>query len=425
MGMGVRLALLIATAVAVAAGASGAGGANGAAELTFYPQAGILWQDLYVASFVDLDPGPGVRDYACGTQTYDGHTGIDTNVRSFREMDIGVPVFAALDGRVLSVRDGEYDRNFGPRPPRFDNHVVLEHGPGRFTIYGHLREGIKLKQRQKVVAGQQLGWAASSGNSSWPHLHFTSRVASEIHEPFAGKCRDGASGWTDQVEMPSRPYVRDVALSPKPFVKKADLPYDRAKRAGAFAAGTRMVHVRVELGLFTSGAPIRIRILRPDGSAAVDQTPAVGFDFPNGLGRASVGYRIALRPTGGWRLLVDVGGRALADAPFAVVARQRDVRNRPPNPVAAELVPATPSPNGVVQCRVQTSLVTEDPDYDIVRYRYRWTVGGRIVREVTSAALSDVLRKGVAVSGRELSCVVVPNDGRLSGRRATAATTTR
>jgi hypothetical protein len=322
MGIGIRLTLLIATILVVAGSASGAGGAKGAAELTFYPQAGILWQDLYPANFVDLDPGPGARDYTCGTQTYDGHTGIDTNVRSFREMDIGVPVFAALDGRVLSVQDGEYDRNFGPRAAKFDNHAVLEHGPGRFTIYGHLRKGIKLKRGQKVVAGQQLGWTASSGNSSWPHLHFTSQVASEIDEPFAGECRAGASGWADQVEMPSQAYVRDFALSTKPFVRKADVPYDHAKRTGAFATGTRMVYARVELGLFKPGASIRIRFLRPDGSAAVDQTPDVGFRFPNGLGRASVGYRISLKPVGAWRLLVDVRGARSADA---VAGRRRPV----------------------------------------------------------------------------------------------------
>ena len=28
------------------------------------------------------------------------------------------------------------------------------------------------------------------------------------------------------------------------------------------------------------------------------------------------------------------------------------------------------------------SLVTEDPDFEIVRYRYRWTSGGRLVRQV-------------------------------------------
>ena len=56
-----------------------------------------------------------IRDYRCGTQTYDGHTGTDSDIRSFREMDIGVP-------------DGEYDRRYGPTQSQFDNHDVVEHG---------------------------------------------------------------------------------------------------------------------------------------------------------------------------------------------------------------------------------------------------------------------------------------------------------
>src|SRR5262245_34131528 len=129
---------LLATTITLAALswlATGSSAATEAADLTFYPQAGILWQDLYISNHVDLDPGPGVRDYACGTQTYDGHTGQDSVIRSFREMDIGVPVFAAMDGRVISIQDGASDRNFGPTTAQFDNHVVLQHGPGRFTIY--------------------------------------------------------------------------------------------------------------------------------------------------------------------------------------------------------------------------------------------------------------------------------------------------
>src|SRR5262245_13471444 len=66
--------------------------------LTFWPQAGILGQDLYVANFVDLDPGPAVRDWNCGTRSYDGHTGIDVTIRGFPEQEMGVPVFAAADG---------------------------------------------------------------------------------------------------------------------------------------------------------------------------------------------------------------------------------------------------------------------------------------------------------------------------------------
>jgi Peptidase family M23 len=425
MGRGVRVFLLVAACAALTGVASGARGSSGAGEFTFYPQAGILWQDLYPANFVDLDPGPGLRDFNCGTQTYDGHTGTDSTIRSFREMDIGVPVFAALAGRVLAVQDGEYDRRFGPTVSQFDNHVIVEHGPGRFTIYGHLRKGITLKRGQRVVAGQQLGWTASSGNSSWPHLHFTSQVGGEIDEPWAGPCNQGPSGWADQPAYPTEAYVRDLALSERPFVGKAALPYDLAKRTGTFVAGARTIYTRLEFGLLSAGAKLRVRIFRPDGSAAVDRASGATFGMHNGLGNTSFANRLSLRPAGGWRLVVDVDDRTVADAPFQVVPKARNVRNHAPNAIGVELVPATPSPNGVVQCRIRTSLVSEDPDYDIVRYRYRWTVGGQPVRSVTSAALSDVLRQGAATSGKDVRCAVTPSDGRVFGRTAAVSAPSR
>jgi len=101
------------------------------------------------------------------------------------------------------------------------------------------------------------------------------------------------------------------------------------------------------------------------------------------------------------------------------------VRNHAPNAIAVALVPAAPSPQGVVQCRVRTSLVTEDPDYDIVSYRYRWTVGGRPVRSVTSAALSDVLRQGAAAAGKDVRCAVTPSDGRVFGQTASVTATSQ
>jgi murein DD-endopeptidase MepM/ murein hydrolase activator NlpD len=419
-----RFLVWIVCALVVAGLPAGAGGAD-RSDMSFFPQAGILWQDLYPANFVDLDPGPGIRDFNCGTQTYDGHTGTDSTIRSFREMDIGVPVFAALAGRVLAVQDGEYDRRFGPTVSQFDNHVVLEHGAGRFTIYGHLRKGITLKRRQRVVAGQQLGWTASSGNSSWPHLHFTSQVGGEVDEPWAGQCNAGTSGWADQPAYPTEPYLRELTLSEKPFTGKADLPYDRAKRTGTFVAGSRTIYTRLEFGLLSRGAKLRVRVLRPDGSTAVDRASGATFGMHNGMGNTSFADRLALRPVGRWRLVVDVDGSTVADAPVRVVARPRDVRNRPPNAIGVELVPTAPTPANVVQCRVRTPLVTEDPDYDIVRYRYRWTVGGRLVRAVTSAALSDVLRQGAATAGKAVRCAVTPSDGKVAGPTAAVSSASR
>ena len=425
MGPRRLLAVSITLALSFTGLAAGAGEANGEGEFTFFPQAGILWQDLYPNNFVDLDPGPGIRDYRCGTQTYDGHTGTDSDIRSFREMDIGVPVFAALDGRVIQVEDGAYDRRYGPTQTQYDNHVVVEHGTGRFTIYGHLRKGIELNRDDRVVAGQQIGWTASSGNSSWPHLHFTSQVGGEIDEPFTGPCNEGPSGYSEQVSYPTRPYLRDLALSAGPFTGLRDLPFDLAVRTGTFVRGTRTFYARVELAAAFDPDPglLRLRVFRPTGSSVGGPSSVVRT--AHGRGYWSFPVRVRLGKIGRWRLVVDLDGNVLAEAPFDVVGRKTQVRNRPPEPVSVELSPQTPSQTRVVQCLVRTSLVREDPDYDIVRYRYRWTVGGKLVRAVQSAGLSDVLRKGAARAGQQVRCTVTPSDGRRSGRAAAVTATSR
>jgi murein DD-endopeptidase len=417
-----RLVGLTLALVGLGAFAAGAAVAPPHPDMTFYPQAGVLWQDLYPNNFVDLDPGPGVRDFACGMQTYDGHTGTDSGILGFRQMDIGVPVFAALDGRVISIQDGMYDRNYGPRPTaRFDNHVVLEHGPGRFTIYGHLRKGIELRRGQQVRAGQQLGWTASSGNSTGPHLHFTSHVGSEVSEPFAGPCREGASGWTGQSAWPAKPYLRDVTLSSVPLGGLRDLPEDRGPRTGTFVRGARTIYSRVVLGAVWQPTRLVVAAIAP-GGREVARIDYGEVSTPHGAWHWWSPWRLSLVP-GYWRLQVELGGERVLDAPFRVVATQRQVRNRRPNVVSASLQPAAPRAQDVVQCLVATSLGAEDPDYDVVAYRYRWTVGGRVVRTVRSAALSDVARRGAAAPGQRLACSVTPTDGRLSAATASAAAT--
>jgi hypothetical protein len=64
----------------------------------------------------------------------------------------------------------------------------------------------------------------------------------------------------------------------------------------------------------------------------------------------------------------------------------------------------SPRAGEVVVCRIATSLVTEDPDFEIVRYRYTWRSGARLVRRVTSAALSDALRNNAARPEETLTC---------------------
>jgi hypothetical protein len=181
----------------------------------------------------------------------------------------------------------------------------------------------------------------------------------------------------------------------------------------------RDVWFRVEVGNGTA-APLHVTFLRPDGSVALDG--GSGASLPGGRQAArSWHYRPNLDVTGTWRLRLEAGAEPLLEAPFTVVARKAAIRNRAPLPVTASLARTS---NDVVVATVATSLVRRDPDYDIVSYRYRWTVGGRVVRQVTTAALSDVIPAGTVPPGQAVACAVTPTDGRLRARTVTATLTT-
>lgn len=49
----------------------------------FYPQAGILGQDLFIVNFSDLDSSTNIRDWDCSGYTYDGHRGHDSGSARF------------------------------------------------------------------------------------------------------------------------------------------------------------------------------------------------------------------------------------------------------------------------------------------------------------------------------------------------------
>src|SRR5206468_2204829 len=157
--------------------------------------------------------------------------------------------------------DGFYDWNYGTHTSAFDNHVDVTAPDGRIMVYGHLRHGLKLKRGQTVRAGQQLGWNGSSGNSSWPHLHFTEILGDQVREAFAGLCRAGESDFAAQPQLRTTPYLRNFVLSAKPFTGKAQLPWDEAVRTGTFVEGTRDLWFRLELGEYEAGS-FSVQVIR-------------------------------------------------------------------------------------------------------------------------------------------------------------------
>lgn len=84
------------------------------------------------------------------------HTGLDFTAAS------GTPIYATADG---TVTETGYDGG------GYGNHVIINHGYGYQTLYGHMVR-IKTRQGQKVSRGEVIGWVGSTGKSTGPHCHY-------------------------------------------------------------------------------------------------------------------------------------------------------------------------------------------------------------------------------------------------------------
>jgi murein DD-endopeptidase MepM/ murein hydrolase activator NlpD len=84
------------------------------------------------------------------------HTGLDFAA------PIGTPIYATADGTVAET--GYDDGGYG-------NHVIINHGYGYGTLYGHMVK-IKARNGERVKRGQVIGWVGSTGKSTGPHCHY-------------------------------------------------------------------------------------------------------------------------------------------------------------------------------------------------------------------------------------------------------------
>ncbi|MEP7229683.1 MAG: M23 family metallopeptidase [Ginsengibacter sp.] len=92
-----------------------------------------------------------------------------SNVETHKGLDIkgpmGAPVKAMAKGEVA----------FAGQRGGFGNCIILKHGNGFETLYGHLSK-ILVSSGQKIEIGQQIGKIGSTGRSTGPHLHY------EVHK---------------------------------------------------------------------------------------------------------------------------------------------------------------------------------------------------------------------------------------------------
>ena len=104
-----------------------------------------------------LDPFTGQPDF---------HPGIDIATQT------GTPITAPADGTVIFT---------GPKAA-YGNAIVINHGYGTVTQYGHL-SSIAVRAGQKVNRGDTIGYVGNTGRSTGPHLHYEVWVRDQARNP--------------------------------------------------------------------------------------------------------------------------------------------------------------------------------------------------------------------------------------------------
>ena len=95
------------------------------------------------------------------------HAGMDFSAT------LGTPVFATADGVIDRADAGASG---------YGNHIVIAHGYGYETLYGHLSR-YNCRPGKRVKRGDIIGYVGSTGRSQAPHLHYEVHKNGEVVNP--------------------------------------------------------------------------------------------------------------------------------------------------------------------------------------------------------------------------------------------------
>jgi len=117
--------------------------------------------------FVWPDSGPISQGFGCtpfAFEAYDPHC-------PSRHFHNGIDIAGPCGNNIVAADSGiAYLQPYDPYG--FGNYIIMVHGNGWETLYGHM-DGFAVGNGQIVTRGQQIGWEGSSGNSTGCHLHFS------------------------------------------------------------------------------------------------------------------------------------------------------------------------------------------------------------------------------------------------------------
>ncbi|MEG0614808.1 MAG: peptidoglycan DD-metalloendopeptidase family protein [Oscillospiraceae bacterium] len=101
-----------------------------------------------------------------------GHKGVDISGSGIN----GKPIVAANSGKVI-VANNNYTRGVS-----YGRYVMIDHGGGRVTLYGHC-SSLNVSAGQMVNKGDVIAAVGSTGDSTGPHLHFEVRINGQAVNP--------------------------------------------------------------------------------------------------------------------------------------------------------------------------------------------------------------------------------------------------
>ena len=129
-------------------------------------------------------PAPGVyyisSDYGDSADRGYSHSGVDIARALYSS------IVAAASGKRIATYSG-CTHTWGKNGDcgcggSYGNYVMIDHGNGKWTIYGHLAS-VNVSEGTTVSAGQQIGTMGSTGHSTGPHLHFECRLNGSTYDP--------------------------------------------------------------------------------------------------------------------------------------------------------------------------------------------------------------------------------------------------
>ena len=155
-------------------------------------------ESIPTASHFDFPLGNenGAMAYNAQHFTDNKHLGDDLNGIGGENSDLGDPIYAIADGRVLLAREGG---------PGWGNivillHAYLDNGERKYvqSYYGHVQDML-VHPGETVKRGQQIATVGTADGRYFAHLHFEMR---EFLTPFIGPgYRQDTRGWINPTKF--------------------------------------------------------------------------------------------------------------------------------------------------------------------------------------------------------------------------------